>query len=125
MTLAETFILSFGPAIAKAILKIWFKDDYIAINTFSTLIDLIKQKTSNVMIQQRSKRQFEEIGQTVAENLLPFFQQEAKGLDNAGQNAVLLSVVQTLEETPLSTDILAEKDLAGSALLETCTKILI
>jgi hypothetical protein len=76
MALLETLTLQVGPAIAKAILKFWLKDQKFASDIASSLLDLIKSKTADVIAQRRAVRQFEEIGEKVAENLLPVFAME-------------------------------------------------
>jgi hypothetical protein len=76
MALIETLTLQVGPAIAKAILKVWLKDRRLAADIASSLVDLIKSKTADVIAQRRASRQFEEIGERVAESLLPVCEME-------------------------------------------------
>ncbi|HVM59852.1 MAG TPA: hypothetical protein VMV72_03215 [Verrucomicrobiae bacterium] len=61
MTLLETLTLAVGPAIAKAILKIWLKDEHITLDAASALVDAIKSRTTDVIAQQQARRQFEAI----------------------------------------------------------------
>jgi hypothetical protein len=72
MALLEALTLQVGPAIAKAILKFWLKDRKVASDTVSSLVDLIRSKTADVLAQRRSSRQFEGIGEKVAESLYQF-----------------------------------------------------
>jgi hypothetical protein len=109
MTLVETLALTVGPTIAKAILKSWLKDSDIALNTTSSLVDLLTSKTKDKIAQQRGRRQFEEIGEKVAESLLPLF--EEAHLEESGRVAVALAVAETLDKTPIDPELLAKRDL--------------
>jgi hypothetical protein len=62
MPLIEALTLQVGPAIAKSILKVWLKDRKFASDIASSLMDLLKSKTADVIAQRRASRQFEEIG---------------------------------------------------------------
>ena len=109
MALIETLALSVGPAIAKAILKSWLRDSEVARDIASDLVGLFASITKDRVAQQRGKRQFEDIGETVAESLLPLF--EGTDLDEANQEAVALAVAETLNNTPINPELLAQKDL--------------
>jgi NACHT conflict system protein len=76
MPLIEALTLQVGPAIAKAILTVWLKDRKFASDIASSLMDLLKSKTADVIARRRASRQFEEIGERVAESLLPVFEME-------------------------------------------------
>ena len=54
MPLAETFVFSLGPALAKAILKRWVKDD-IAISVGDGLVDALKIILTDARSQQKAK----------------------------------------------------------------------
>ena len=74
MALLETLALAVGPAVAKNILKFWLGDQEIARSIGGELIDLLKSKVPDILAQQRGKRQFEAIGEKIAENLQPLFE---------------------------------------------------
>jgi len=116
MAIIETLVLETGPAIAKAILKMWLKDAGIAADTASAFVDILRSKTKDIVAQQRAKRQFEEIGEKVAESLLPLFQIEGKSLDDAGRSAVALAVAQTLNDAPITPEFLLKRDLEPTEL---------
>jgi len=88
MALLEALALKLGPAIAKSILKLWMKDQKLAADITSNIIDFIKSKTTDVVVQQRAKRQFEEIGEKVAESLLVIFDADGAPLDENSRTAV-------------------------------------
>ena len=86
----ETVVFTIGAAIAKAILKFWLKDAGIAKDVSLSLVDVLDTKVSDIRAKRRAKRQFEAIGDQVAESLLPLF--ERAGLTDNGKEAVGLAV---------------------------------
>jgi hypothetical protein len=116
MALIEVLTLQLGSAVAKSILKLWLKDANLAQDIGSELLDIVKSKTSDQIAQRRAQRQFEQIGEKVAESLLPIFESEASALDEGGQTAVALAVAQTLNQAGIDPALLAEHDLEPSKL---------
>jgi ketopantoate reductase len=104
MPLIEALTLQVGPAIAKAILKVWLKDRKFASDIASSLMDLLKSKTADVIAQRRASRHFEEIGEKVAESLLPVFEMEGAHLDESSCTAVALAVAETLNKSSIDAD---------------------
>jgi hypothetical protein len=121
MALVEALTLQVGPAIAKAILKIWLKDRKFASDIASSLVDLIKSKTADVMAQRRANRQFAEIGENVAENLLPVFEMGGAHLDESSRTTVALAVSETLNRSPIDAELLAMRDLDPTKLMMACS----
>src|SRR5687767_14637736 len=111
MALTEIVIFTVGPAIAKGILKIWLKDQKIAAEIGSALIDLLKQKTKDEIAQQKGRRQFEEIGEKIAESLLILFESEGTNLTEGGKVSVALMVAETLDKSAITPALLAERNL--------------
>lgn len=111
MTLVEVVATVLGPSIAKAILKKWLRDSTIATDITSSLIDLIRVKTSDFLTQTRTARQFEAIGERVAESLLTVFEAEGANIPENGRTAVALSVAETLDNAGIDPALLAEKNL--------------
>lgn len=109
MALIEALTLTLAPVIAKSILKLWLKDQAVALDVSSSLVDLLGQKLKDVTTKQHAKREFEEIGEKVALSLLPFFK-DAK-LDESSQEAVVFAVSKTIENAKINADILAKKNL--------------
>ena len=116
MALIEVLTLQLGSAVAKSILKLWLKDSSLAQDIGSELLDIVKSKTSDQIAQRRAQRQFEQIGEKVAESLLPLFESEASALDEGSQTAVALAVAQTLNQAGIDPALLAEHDLEPSKL---------
>lgn len=114
MALVETLALTVGPAIAKTILKSWLKDSDIMASASASLMDLLAAKTKDGIAQKRGGRQLEEIGEKVAESLLPLFKEA--GLEKDSQTAVALAVANTLNKTAIDPQLLAKTDLEPSEL---------
>lgn len=116
MALLETLTLELAPAIAKNILKIWFKDKDLALDTASTFVDLIGKKTKDVVARQRAKRQFEDIGEKVATSLIPIFEREGANLDEGAIAAVCSAVAKALSTGPVDLRLLFSVDLEPTRL---------
>lgn len=115
MSLAEILISALAPSIARMVLGRWLSADLTS-DVSRSLVDLVKQKTRNVIAQQRAKRQFEAIGEEVALSLQPLFGEEAYS------EAVAQAVANTLSQARLTPDLLAQQSLEprllAAALLE-------
>lgn len=122
MTLLEAVAMVLGPSIAKAILKKWLNDSSIASDVTSSLIDLIKSRTSDYLTQTRMARQFEAIGERVAETLLVLFEAEGVNISENGRTAVAIAVANTLDKSGIDTELLAEKNLEPRLLAAFLTK---
>src|ERR1700686_3834190 len=109
MPLIEAVTIELGSAIAKSILKVWLKDSSLGDNISSSLIDLLKGRTSDALAQRRGQRQFEQIGERVGIDLLPIFERDGGGLDEGSRTSVAFSVADAINT--LSSELLAQRDL--------------
>jgi hypothetical protein len=117
MTPLETAVtIELGAAIAKSILKLWLKDSALGQDIASSLIDLLKSRTSDVRAQRRGHRQLEIIGEKVGESLLPMFEIEGARLDEGGRIAVAREVARAFSTSKLSSKLLAERNLEPTKL---------
>jgi hypothetical protein len=82
----------------------------------SDLIDLIKEKTSDVLAQRKIARQLEGVGERVAESLLPIFEMDGARIPENGRKAVVLAVASTLDKAGIEPGLLAENNLEPRAL---------
>ena len=115
MSIVETVALYIGPAIAKSILKQWLKDSSVAADSSASIIDLLKTKTSDILAQRKAQRQFEAIGERVAESLLLVFEADGARISTNGQKAVALAVAETLNKANIDARLLAELSLEPPA----------
>ena len=111
-----TLIYSLAPSIAISLGKLWLKDKEIGLGVFESVVDLFAEKTGDLLAQRRGGREFEAIGEKVAESLLPLFDEFQ--IDNAEKEAVALAIADTLTFTPLTTEILAQHDLDPTQLAD-------
>lgn len=108
MSLIAVLSIEVGASIAKSILKLWLKDSNIAVDATSTIVDVLKSKTTDRVAQQRAQRQFEAIGEKVGESLFPIFEAHSN-LDEGSRTAVALAVAETLNT--ISGEVITELNL--------------
>src|SRR4051812_36102377 len=116
MPFAEVLTLEVGSAIAKYILKLWMKDTSLASNISLSIVDVIKNKTSDALAQRRGQRQFDVIGEKVAESLFSLFEVEGASLDEGSRKVVASTVAETLNTAHLSTELLVYNNLEPAKL---------
>ncbi len=116
MTLIEAVTLEVGAAIAKSILKLWIKDSTIGNDISSSLIDLLKSRTADLVSQHKGQRQFDAIGEKVAESLLPLFEVEGSRLNEGSRVAIARAVAETFNKSKLTSELLAEHNLEPAKL---------
>jgi len=109
MGILEILTLTLAPVIAKSVLKLWLKDQSVAVDISSSLIGLLDQKVKDVVVRQNAKRQLEEVGEKVAISLMPVFNDSV--LSESSKEAVALAVSATFDKAPLSAGILAQNNL--------------
>lgn len=111
MALVEALLIGLGSSIAKAILKLWLKEHTLAQDLSIGLVEILRSQTSDVLAQQRAKRQFEEIGERVAMSLEPLIASEGLSITDSGKTAVVLAVANVLESVKLDAALLASRNL--------------
>lgn len=116
MPFVEAVTIEIGAAIAKSIFKFWVKDSTLGADISSSLIDLFKTRTSDVLAQRRGQRLFEAIGEKVGESLLPLFESEGSRLGESDRNAVALAVAEAFNKSKLSSKLLADRNLEPTML---------
>src|SRR5258707_5746767 len=109
MSLAAV-VIEIGSVAVKHILKLWFKDSSLERDVSSSLVDMLKTKTSDVFAQRKGELQFAEIGVHIGESLLPMFEQESR-LDEGECIAVAYTVRDAFSHTRLSNEIIVQTNL--------------
>ena len=115
MVLLETLTLQVGSAISKAILKSWLKDSEVGQEIGLNVLDILKSKCTDVVAQQRGKRQFEAIGEKVVENLSFLFEESTLVEDK--KEAVSVAVAKTIDQAKITSVILTNSNLDPSELM--------
>jgi hypothetical protein len=118
----ETLIMTLGPSIAKLIFNKWLGDSVLANEINTSVVDLIRKKTHDIVTQRQANRQFETIGEKVAMNILPIFEMDGVEIDEDEQRLVIKLVAENLNAVQVSPDILAKKNLEPSALASYITE---
>jgi hypothetical protein len=118
MLLSDVLILQVGPPIVKAILKLWLKEDKkdAAADAAAYIMDLLMSRTSDKAALRAGHRQFEAIGDKIAQSFLPIFEIEGKSLDEGGRVAVALAVAEALNRAKIDAKLLAKRNLDPSEL---------
>lgn len=116
MPLAEVLTIEVGASIAKWILKRWLKDSSLSDDISSSIIDVLKAKTSDVLAAREGNRQFEKIGEQAGKTLIPLFEREGAQLDEGSKIAVAYEVAAAFDKSRLSSELLAKLNLEPTEL---------
>ncbi len=111
MSLRNTLLREVSGSIARIVLGFWIRDPSLLADAGADLTSLLGGKTEDLLAQRRGARQFEEIGERIAESLHRIFEQEYTHLDAGSQTAVALAVGQVLKTTPIAADLLVRQRL--------------
>lgn len=111
MPIAETLTLTLGPVLAKSILRLWLKDQTLLVDLSASVIDLLSLQTQDKLLQRKGERQFQAIGDSIAETLLPIYQREGSGFSEEALEAITYAVAHSFSKTDISTRLLAHLDL--------------
>ena len=103
MAIAEILVTTIGTSVAKGLFEGWLKDKIIdgsteggALGISSTLFKLVEKKTGDFFTARNAKTQFEQIADSVAQDLSPII--EANSLDEASKLAVIKAVGDAIRE---------------------------
>jgi len=116
MPLAETLLIAVGSSVSKSVLKLWIKDNDLMQDAAITVADIIKGHVGEVFAQSKSEEQFKKIGARVAENLLTFFENEGRSIDEGGQEAVAFALANSLNKVSIGPELLVGQNLKPVAL---------
>jgi hypothetical protein len=116
MAVGEILAVAVGSAVAKAILKVWLKDTPLASEVSTSLVDVLKRHTDDLLGQRRGEREFAAIGERVAESVLPIFEMEGRNLEEGSKEAVAIAVAGAIEKTSITPDLLASINIDASML---------
>ncbi len=109
MSLSLAALKIFAPAIAKTLLES-FGIETKLLN--AVLEEVIDTTSESVLSSQESKkalsRSIDQIAKHLANDIKPLFEHEARNLPGETQNAIMISVAETLIKARLSADTLAE-----------------
>src|SRR5262249_3191875 len=109
MPILSFVIYTIGPSIAKAILKLWLKDQAILADVIPDLLDLLKTTAQGERDQQQSALRIEHLGVQIAKRMQPVF--DDAGLEVTGRAAVAQELATTLAAARIHPRVLVECNL--------------
>jgi hypothetical protein len=114
MAFFETFALTLGASIAKAMIKSWAKDGLIA-DVLPDLIDLFKDQGKEAVAKYRDQNHVTKIGEQVAERMKPFFENEAASMSKEDRTTVVREVAETLAHADINAGVLVAHNLEADS----------
>ncbi|MEO0373260.1 MAG: hypothetical protein AAF329_01275, partial [Cyanobacteria bacterium P01_A01_bin.17] len=116
MTLVETLIVTIGAAMGKSLLKVWLKEQPLLESAASSSVDLLKSKTTDVLSARKAAREFDTLGDRIAESLEPIFRN--CNLQKNSYDAVANEAASAISDAQISSKLLAELNYNPVKLLE-------
>lgn len=115
MPLVETVALAIGPAVAKAVLKLWLGDG-LPNTAASNAIDLVKRKVEDMLAQNKADLQIQRIGEQIAVRLHPVFDHDGISLGEEERGVVALEFARTLSIADITSKLLVDANLDADIL---------
>lgn len=104
-------VLALSASVVKSVCKIWFRDDTLAADTSSTLVDLLQAKLARSSSDRNAGRLFDGMQGTVTRMLRPLIDVEFDRLDAGEREAALLAARVAFERARLGSEELVTSDL--------------
>jgi hypothetical protein len=115
MSLLETLILTLGAEIGKTLLRVWLKDEALLEKVSETSVDWLKKRIGDILSARRAARQFDNLGDKIAKNLLPVFKNS--NLDDRSCSTIAEDVANAIASAKITSRLLAELNYNPTALL--------
>lgn len=93
-------------AVVKSAIKLWAGDNAFADNISADLTDLIRGQVSGALDQRKIRRQFENMEEIVARQILSTLDNEFRDLDEGERNAAIIAVSETISRAQLTDKVL-------------------
>jgi NACHT domain len=111
MPLIETLTTSVGLSIAKALLRLWLRDDALALDLGLTLTDLADRGGKTFKERRALKRGFERVAEEVAEKLEAYLESEFSGVQENEIEAAIFAAQGTIDSAKLDLSQILSADL--------------
>lgn len=113
MAIPEILVTTIGFSFAKALFNYWLKDDPAVDIIGEDLLELVRDKTKDILAARKGVRFFEEIGDKVAVRLEPlfrFYQEQPQGIGEKqiAVEAVAKEISVTIEKAHISARLLTK-----------------
>jgi NACHT domain len=93
-------------AVVKTAIRLWTGDNVFADNLSADLTDMLKGQVSSTLDQRRIRRQFENLEEIVARQILSTLEGEFRSLDEGERNAAIIAVGETIGRAQLTDKVL-------------------
>lgn len=117
MGLLEILISGVGIGVAKGLLKVWFKEEPILAGVGSSLLDIIKSKTSDTAEQRNAEKQLEKVAAKVAQSLKDTISARYPNISDERKVVIANAAGETVNTTEFSAALLVKTNLSPSDLL--------
>jgi len=108
MVISTTLLVSIGTSVSKRLISLWMSKDTIENDVASNLSDYSMTKAASAIDARSAGRTFTELGERIAESLVPLL--EAGSVDDNGVQAVAHAVSETIGDTSIRVMIDANMD---------------
>jgi len=103
--------LTLGAAVVKAALRVWFRDDSLAAESSTAVVDLVKAKVSGDLEKRNIQRLFEDLEVPVAKRLQALREAEFSAMPENEWQASFIAAGISFERADLTTKELLTRDL--------------
>ncbi|MEV6610970.1 NACHT domain-containing protein [Kutzneria sp. NPDC051319] len=107
----DTLGLALGKQIVLHVAKAWLGDRRSRIERETQLADLVELSTVDRLVRRKLVRQLEQIGDTIAERIMPTMGMEIHNLPSNERQSALDAVVDALSEVDLTDTLIFSSDL--------------
>lgn len=107
----ETLTLTVGGAVARSLLKLWFRDEEIAQSIGLSITELAERGAGNFLERRSLIRSFDRVAEEVARKVAPFLEAEFRDLDEGEVKAAVIAAQETIDAARLDDSILFATDL--------------
>jgi hypothetical protein len=103
--------LVLGAAVVKTAVKLWTGGNPLGDELAGDLTDLIKGRVSGALDQRKVRRQFDQMEELIADQILAVMSEEFRGLDEGERYAAIAAVTETISRSRLTDRVLFEGNL--------------
>jgi hypothetical protein len=111
MPILSLVTYAIGPSIAKAILKLWLKDQSILPDVIPDLLDLLKSAAQGERDAHQAARRIEDLGVQVVQQLQPVFDDAGPSVGDTSHATVAQELATTLAAARIQPRLLIECNL--------------
>ena len=111
MDLITILVNVVGNGMAKGIINIWLGEENFEKEIAKNFVGILSSKTTDLLAQRKGNRQFEEISEKIAENLLPIFNSFGNTISKKRKKVIAELAGKAINSLTLSPELLASQNL--------------